>query len=185
MVRASPLSPTPQKRANYAIFDSDSFQRHAWVPYFDDGMLRILATLSAINISHVGFWDFARSKLMFIQSYRDNISGTDKCLWSGENYSNGSPDPYSVHSLTVLDSIMVRSRRWQYLEEDQRTNRIHDSLQLFTAICSNKLLKSAHLVLLLNKAGNFCIRAWRHAHLVGWQADLLKKKLEAGIKVRK
>ncbi|KIM83436.1 hypothetical protein PILCRDRAFT_819680 [Piloderma croceum F 1598] len=55
----------------------------------------------------------------------------------------------------------------QYLEEDGRTNRIHDSLQLFTAICSNKLLKGAHLVLLLNKA------------------DLLKKKLEAGIKVRK
>lgn len=55
----------------------------------------------------------------------------------------------------------------QYLEEDPKTNRIHDSLQLFTAICSNKLLKSAHLVLLLNKA------------------DLLKKKLEAGIKVRK
>jgi len=40
-------------------------------------------------------------------------------------------------------------------------------LQLFTAICSNKLLKNAHLVLLLNKT------------------DLLKKKLAAGRKVRK
>ncbi|KZP22348.1 G-alpha-domain-containing protein [Athelia psychrophila] len=55
----------------------------------------------------------------------------------------------------------------QYLDEDSRTNRIDDSLQLFTAICSNKLLKNAHLVLLLNKA------------------DLLKRKLEAGIKIRK
>ncbi|TFK65805.1 G-alpha-domain-containing protein [Pluteus cervinus] len=55
----------------------------------------------------------------------------------------------------------------QYLEEDARTNRIDDSLQLFTAICSNKLLSKAHLVLLLNKA------------------DLLKKKLKAGAKVRK
>ncbi|KII92506.1 hypothetical protein PLICRDRAFT_103802 [Plicaturopsis crispa FD-325 SS-3] len=55
----------------------------------------------------------------------------------------------------------------QYLEEDPRTNRIDDSLQLFTAICSNKLLKKAHLVVMLNKA------------------DLLRKKLEAGIKVRK
>ncbi|KAF8549772.1 G-alpha-domain-containing protein [Imleria badia] len=55
----------------------------------------------------------------------------------------------------------------QYLEEDARTNRVDDSLQLFTAICSNKLLKNSHLVLLLNKT------------------DLLKKKLEAGIKVRK
>ncbi|KAG5722081.1 hypothetical protein E4T56_gene6678, partial [Termitomyces sp. T112] len=55
----------------------------------------------------------------------------------------------------------------QYLEEDPKTNRIDDSLQLFNAICSNKLLVQAHLVLLLNKA------------------DLLKKKLTAGIKVRK
>ncbi|KAI6037566.1 guanine nucleotide binding protein, alpha subunit [Pisolithus marmoratus] len=55
----------------------------------------------------------------------------------------------------------------QYLEEDGRTNRLDDSLQLFTAICSNKLLKKSHLVLLLNKT------------------DLLKKKLESGIKVRK
>lgn len=55
----------------------------------------------------------------------------------------------------------------QYLEEDPRTNRVDDSLQLFTAICSNKLLKNSHLVLMLNKT------------------DLLRKKLEAGVKVRK
>ncbi|KAJ8586127.1 guanine nucleotide binding protein, alpha subunit, partial [Rhizopogon salebrosus TDB-379] len=54
-----------------------------------------------------------------------------------------------------------------YLEEDPRTNRVDDSLQLFTAICSNKLLKNSHLVLMLNKT------------------DLLKKKLEDGVKVRK
>ncbi|KAI0369618.1 G-protein alpha subunit [Pilatotrama ljubarskyi] len=55
----------------------------------------------------------------------------------------------------------------QYLEEDPRTNRIDDSLQLFTAICSNKLLANAALVLMLNKT------------------DLLRQKLQAGIKVRK
>ncbi|KAG9220419.1 hypothetical protein CCMSSC00406_0003875 [Pleurotus cornucopiae] len=55
----------------------------------------------------------------------------------------------------------------QYLDEDMKTNRIDDSLQLFTAICTNQLLKNTHLVLLLNKV------------------DLLKKKLEAGLKVRK
>ncbi|TFK36641.1 guanine nucleotide-binding protein [Crucibulum laeve] len=55
----------------------------------------------------------------------------------------------------------------QYLEEDPRTNRIDDSLQLFTQICSNALLKSVHLVLFLNKT------------------DLLKSKLAAGLKVRK
>ncbi|KAF8071771.1 guanine nucleotide-binding protein [Lyophyllum atratum] len=55
----------------------------------------------------------------------------------------------------------------QYLEEDPRTNRIDDSLQLFTQICSNALLKSVHLVLFLNKT------------------DLLKAKLDTGLKVRK
>ena len=39
----------------------------------------------------------------------------------------------------------------QYLEEDPRTNRIDDSLQLWTMVCSNLLLKNAHLVLMLNK----------------------------------
>ena len=46
-----------------------------------------------------------------------------------------------THILTFLD---------QYLEEDPRTNRIDDSLQLFTQICSNALLKSVHLVLFLS-----------------------------------
>jgi guanine nucleotide-binding protein subunit alpha len=41
----------------------------------------------------------------------------------------------------------------QYLEEDPRTNRIHDSLQLFTSTCSNKLLKNSSMVLMLNKVG--------------------------------
>ncbi|KAF8554590.1 G-alpha-domain-containing protein [Imleria badia] len=55
----------------------------------------------------------------------------------------------------------------QYLEEDPRTNRIDDSLQLFTQICSNQLLKRVHLVLFLNKT------------------DILRKKLEQGLLVSK
>jgi hypothetical protein len=46
-------------------------------------------------------------------------------------------------------------------------NRIDDSLQLWTLICTNKLLRDAALILLLNKV------------------DLLKSKLEAGARVRK
>lgn len=38
----------------------------------------------------------------------------------------------------------------QYLDEDPRTNRVDDSLQLFKQICSNQLLKRAHLVLFLS-----------------------------------
>ncbi|KIY43910.1 G-alpha-domain-containing protein [Fistulina hepatica ATCC 64428] len=55
----------------------------------------------------------------------------------------------------------------QYLEEDPRINRIDDSLQLFTQICSNTLLKNVHLVLFLNKT------------------DLLKAKLDSGLQVNK
>ncbi|KAI9511193.1 G-protein alpha subunit [Russula earlei] len=55
----------------------------------------------------------------------------------------------------------------QYLEEDPRTNRIDDSLRLFTSTCSNKLLKNSTMVLMLNKT------------------DILKKKLQAGVMVKK
>ncbi|KAG8818811.1 hypothetical protein FRC17_010696 [Serendipita sp. 399] len=55
----------------------------------------------------------------------------------------------------------------QYLEEDYKVNRIDDSLQTFTSICANPLLKNVHLVLFLNKI------------------DILQQKLNAGIKVRK
>ncbi|KAF8196537.1 guanine nucleotide binding protein, alpha subunit [Pholiota molesta] len=55
----------------------------------------------------------------------------------------------------------------QYLEEDAKTNRIDDSLQLFGTICANILLKDAHLVLLLNKM------------------DILREKLDAGTQVRR
>ncbi|KAH8099943.1 G-protein alpha subunit [Cristinia sonorae] len=55
----------------------------------------------------------------------------------------------------------------QYLDEDPRTNRIDDSLQLFTQICSNPLLKKVHLVLFLNKT------------------DVLQQKLSRGIRVKK
>ena len=36
------------------------------------------------------------------------------------------------------------------MDEDARTNRVDDSLQLFKQICSNQLLKRAHLVLFLS-----------------------------------
>ncbi|KAJ6616676.1 G-protein alpha subunit [Mycena sp. CBHHK59/15] len=73
--------------------------------------------------------------------------------------------PYfdDVNTLIFLAPISAFD---QYLEEDPLTNRVHDSLQLVTSICANKLLKNAQLVLLLNKT------------------DILRRKLEAGIQVR-
>ena len=88
-----------------------------------------------------------------------------------------------IHFLLGLFRVCVWNM--QYLEEDPRTNRIDDSLQLFTGICQNKLLAKAALVLMLNK-----VRASRVVPAVpvltgGSQADLLRKKLESGIRVRK
>ncbi|EDQ98792.1 Galpha13 [Laccaria bicolor S238N-H82] len=74
--------------------------------------------------------------------------------------------PYFDDANTIIFVAPV-SAFDQYLEEDPRTNKIDDSLQLFTQICSNALLKNVHLVLFLNKT------------------DLLKAKLDTGLKVRK
>ncbi|KAH6911150.1 G-protein alpha subunit-domain-containing protein [Coprinopsis sp. MPI-PUGE-AT-0042] len=54
----------------------------------------------------------------------------------------------------------------QFLDEDPRINRVDDSLQLFTQICSNALLNDVHLILFLNKI------------------DLLKAKLTKGLQVK-
>jgi len=53
----------------------------------------------------------------------------------------------------------------QVLEEDTRTNRLDDSLQLWRAVVSNKLLTGVNFVLFLNKC------------------DLLQAKLAAGVKI--
>ncbi|EJU02511.1 G-protein alpha subunit [Dacryopinax primogenitus] len=55
----------------------------------------------------------------------------------------------------------------QNLAEDRKVNRLADSLQLFESICKQELLKSASIILFLNKA------------------DLLKAKLHAGVKFNK
>ncbi|KAF8340310.1 guanine nucleotide binding protein, alpha subunit, partial [Cantharellus anzutake] len=55
----------------------------------------------------------------------------------------------------------------QWLDEDPTTNRIEDSMKLFSIVCSSPLLKRTHIVLFLNKI------------------DILKEKLKNGAKVRK
>ena len=61
----------------------------------------------------------------------------------------------SAHSTRYAGSIYYENASnnsfgSKYLEEDPRTNRIDDSLQLFTHICSHQLLKNLHLVLFLS-----------------------------------
>ncbi|KAI0077025.1 G-protein alpha subunit [Panus rudis PR-1116 ss-1] len=53
------------------------------------------------------------------------------------------------------------------LTEDRSVNRLEDSYALWKMICQNKLLAKTHIILFLNKC------------------DLLEKKLQSGVKVRK
>jgi len=55
----------------------------------------------------------------------------------------------------------------QVLAEDKNINRLEDSVLLWKAVCSNKLLANVDLVLFLNKC------------------DLLEKKLKSGIQLTK
>jgi guanine nucleotide-binding protein G(o) subunit alpha len=47
------------------------------------------------------------------------------------------------------------------LYEDQTTNRIHESLTLFEAICNNKFFSSAAMILFLNKTDLFAAKIGR------------------------
>jgi guanine nucleotide-binding protein subunit alpha len=78
--------------------------------------------------------------------------------------------------------MMTRFR--QYLEEDPRTNRIDDSLQLFTAICSNQLLKNIHLVLFLSKSRLLLDTGTPYLQCVD-KTDVLQAKLANGVRVSK
>jgi hypothetical protein len=54
----------------------------------------------------------------------------------------------------------------QQLEEDPRVNRLDDSIILWAAICTSRLLARTQLILFLNKC------------------DLLRRKLKRGIKIK-
>lgn len=72
--------------------------------------------------------------------------------------------PYfdNVNVIIFLSPISVFDQR---LEEDSRVNRLEDSINLWTSICSSKLLAKTQLILFLNKC------------------DLLRKKLKRGVRV--
>lgn len=72
----------------------------------------------------------------------------------------------ALSTVNFVGPIACNAERYrrQYLEEDPRTNRIDDSLQLFTTICSNKLLHKAALVLMLNKVSLPLHSLWEAQH---------------------
>jgi hypothetical protein len=111
------------KSVTWHLFDVGGArgQRHSWVPYFDDANAIIfVAPVSAFDQVRVSFSD-----AYFLTGFIFLIS-------------------------ILIFAVLLISHFIQYLEEDPRTNRIDDSLQLFTQICSNALLKNVHLVLFLS-----------------------------------
>ncbi|KAF9467431.1 guanine nucleotide binding protein, alpha subunit [Collybia nuda] len=97
--------------------------------------------------------------------------GSEEILWrmydvGGARSQRNAWIPY-FDDATAIIFLAPISAFDQHLEENPKVNRIEDSLQLFSAICSNKLLKGASLILLLNKV------------------DVLKQKLESGTRVLK
>ncbi|TEB25478.1 heterotrimeric G protein alpha subunit [Coprinellus micaceus] len=72
--------------------------------------------------------------------------------------------PYfeAVNVIIFLSPVSVFDQR---LDEDRRVNRLEDSILLWTAICSSRLLAKTQLILFLNKC------------------DLLRRKLKRGVKV--
>ena len=68
-------------------------------------------------------------------------------------------------------------------------NRINDSLQLFTMICSNELLKKVHLVLFLSQY-YYSLFLYIKSLLTEFRfgsdkTDVLKQKLAAGVHVKR
>ncbi|EJD42262.1 guanine nucleotide binding protein, alpha subunit [Auricularia subglabra TFB-10046 SS5] len=139
-----------------AAFFLESIQRIAWPDYVP----------SVDDLLHVRLQTLGVSEHQFEVSLLGK--NVNLCLYDVGGARGHRPKwvPYfdTSHAIIFLAPISAYD---QYLEEDRRTNRIDDSLQLWTEICKNPVLKNLHLVLFLNKT------------------DILKAKLAAGIKVKK
>ncbi|KAG8744141.1 hypothetical protein FRC10_010710 [Ceratobasidium sp. 414] len=123
----------------------------------DDDILR--ARIRTIGISEWSFqftYPGSRGGLCNWRLYDVGGARSQRAQWA----------PY-FEDATAIIFLAPISAYDQYLEEDPRTNRIDDSLQLWTQITSSPMLKLVHLVLFLNKC------------------DVLRAKLAAGIKVKK
>ncbi|KAG9125207.1 hypothetical protein FRC07_008550, partial [Ceratobasidium sp. 392] len=123
----------------------------------DDDILR--ARIRTIGISEWSFqftYPGSRGGLCNWRLYDVGGARSQRAQWA----------PY-FEDATAIIFLAPISAFDQYLEEDPKTNRIDDSLQLWTQITSSPILKWVHLVLFLNKC------------------DVLRAKLAAGIKVKK
>ncbi|PCH43955.1 G-alpha-domain-containing protein [Wolfiporia cocos MD-104 SS10] len=113
----------------------------------------------------------ARLRTMGVQEYRFKFergpdAGRDWLLYDvgGARSSRHAWAPYfdDINAIIFLAPISCFDER---LAEDRRVNRLQDSLLLWKAVCSSKLLRNVQLILFLNKC------------------DLLQKKISRGVRV--
>ncbi|KAF8887649.1 G-protein alpha subunit [Gymnopilus junonius] len=125
----------------------------------------------------------ARLRTMGVQEYRIEFENKDTTLFSGGIGGDAGKEwilydvggsrtvrhawiPYfdNVQAIIFLAPVSCFDER---LAEDSRVNRLEDSFLLWRHVCGSKLLASSTMILFLNKC------------------DILKKKLKAGIMVKK
>ncbi|KAH9923100.1 guanine nucleotide binding protein, alpha subunit [Amylocystis lapponica] len=117
-------------------------QRQAWVPYFEGGKLSFI-TPSACRLPWASPAAYGHHQHSCIPACSISASACT-CAVAAASLLLPLADRRLPTTIIFLAPISAFN---QYLEEDPRTNRIDDSLQLFTTICSNKLLQKATLVL--------------------------------------
>ncbi|KAI0784227.1 G-protein alpha subunit [Abortiporus biennis] len=140
-----------------------------WAEYFLDNIMRVASigyVPSTDDILHARIQTMGVAEHVFEVNVHGRAATWHLYDVGGARGQRNSWIPYfdDANAIIFLAPISAYD---QYLEEDPRTNRIDDSLQLFTNICSHPLLKRVHLVLFLNKT------------------DVLQTKLAKGIQVRK
>ncbi|KAF6760106.1 guanine nucleotide binding protein, alpha subunit [Ephemerocybe angulata] len=114
----------------------------------------------------------ARLRTTGVQEYqftldRGNHAPVDWIIYdvAGVRTSRAAWIPY-FKEITALIFIAPLSSFDEKLAEDPRINRLEDTFSLWKTVCSNKLLAKVQIILFMNKT------------------DILRKKLESGIKVK-
>ncbi|KAF8323896.1 G-alpha-domain-containing protein [Clavulina sp. PMI_390] len=144
----------PQDSSGFFLDDVDRITGENYVPTDVDVLNARLKTLGVIE--HSFKFDRGAEKGVNWSIYDVGGARNQRHAWAAF-FDN-------VDALIFLAPLSAFN---QVLAEDPRVNRVADSLHLFRAICSNKLLMHVNMVLFLNKI------------------DMLHAKLQAGIELKK
>ncbi|KAK2464933.1 hypothetical protein APHAL10511_003009 [Amanita phalloides] len=145
--------------AGFFLNDLDRIAKHGYA-VSDNDVVRARMRTAGVQEYHIKFdrgWDSPG----FGASWEWRIYDVGGCRTLRSAWL-----PYfeNVNVIIFLAPVSAFDER---LSEDRRVNRLQDSIELWTSICSSKLLAKTQLILFLNKC------------------DLLHRKLKRGIKLNK